>query len=74
MERGVRGINIFYAVLQLTLVVLWAFGIIKTTFLNFTLVMIPTWGPYVLLLPLKVFEKRLRKKLKKKIDGQRQIR
>ena len=70
-----RGINILYIIVQVTLLALWGTGVIDRTFLKFVLVTIPTWLPYLLLVPLKFTEKRLRKKLNKKIkeNGQKQI-
>lgn len=74
MVRRFRLTNIIYIVVQLVLLALWGFGVIDRTFFKLILVLIPTWFPYVLIVPLKIVEKRLRKKINDKIkeNGQKE--
>lgn len=67
--------NIIYIIVQLVLLILWILGVIDRTFFKLILVLIPTWFPYVLIIPLKLVEKRLRKKINDKIkeNGQKEI-
>lgn len=67
--------NIIYIIVQLVLLALWILGVIDRTFFKLILVLIPTWFPYVLIIPLKLVEKRLRKKINDKIkeNGQKEI-
>jgi hypothetical protein len=55
-------------IIQIILILLWVCDIIDRSFVNFIWVTAITWIPYTLLFILKLIEKRLRNKVKNKIN------
>lgn len=59
-------------IVQIKLILLWVFDIIDRSFVNLIWVTAITWIPYTLLFILKLIEKRLRNKVKNKINKNEQ--
>jgi hypothetical protein len=59
-------------IIQIILILLWVCDIIDRSFVNFIWVTAITWIPYTLLFILKLIEKRLRNKVKNKINKNEQ--
>lgn len=59
-------------IIQIILILLWVCDIIDRSFVNLIWVTAITWIPYTLLFILKLIEKRLRNKVKNKINKNEQ--